>query len=91
MICAFVNANSLRLLASQHRTELFQSFIKAGSGQPAKRDAFFGVRVPLIHKLVRQIRAIPWKMAWNLVRSGIHEECLGELFLWVECFDSDAL
>jgi hypothetical protein len=91
VIGAFVNANSLRLLSSQHCTELAQSFIKAGSGQPAKRDTFFGVTAPLIHKLIRQIRATRRRMAWKLERSGIHEQCLAELLFWVGRFDSDAL
>jgi len=76
-------STALRNLANPRQAAILQRFFKTGKGEYAEGDAFIGVKVPVLRRLVRQFKAMAPKEAEKLVRSAIHEERLGGLLLWV--------
>lgn len=68
------------------QAKVLQSFFKTGPGEYAEGDRFVGVKVPAVRRLVREFAGMPSEEAAELVRSGIHEERLAGLLLWVESF-----
>ncbi len=61
-----------------------QKFFKTGPGDYGHGDRFLGIRVPVLRKLARELRAVPVAAALALLRSPFHEERLFALFVLVD-------
>ncbi len=73
----------LRSLANPKDAAVLGKYFKTGPGEYGEGDAFIGVRVPAIRKVVRDFRALPLSEAECLLHSPIHEERLAALLILV--------
>ncbi len=71
-------------LTDPEKAKILQRFFKTGPGQYGEGDAFAGITVPVIRKLVRKYRDIPLGDTVKLLQSPVHEERLLALFILVE-------
>jgi len=74
----------LRPLADPRIAGHAQRFFKTGPGDYGHGDRFLGIRVPVLRKLARELRAAPLAAALVLLRSPFHEERLVALFILVD-------
>ena len=61
-----------------------QRFFKTGPGEYGEGDRFLGIRVPVIRKVVREVRHIELGDALELLRSPLHEARLLALLILVD-------
>lgn len=71
-------------MRDRDRAEILQRFFKTGPGEYGEGDRFLGIRVPLVRKLSREIRAMPVAELVTLLRSSYHEARLLALLGMVE-------
>ncbi len=74
---------ALRAVADPSDAHHLRRFFKTGPGEYGAGDVFIGVRVPAIRRLARQFADIDIGQAVALLGSGIHEERLLALLIWV--------
>jgi len=53
-----------------------QRFFKTGRGEYGEGDQFLGIRVPVLRKLAKQNKALPFEVVSQLLFSAYHEERL---------------
>ncbi|MET0396374.1 MAG: DNA alkylation repair protein [Longimicrobiaceae bacterium] len=61
-------------------------YFKTGPGEYGEGDVFIGVRVPVLRRLARELRALAPEDAAELLRSPVHEERLLALLLLVGAY-----
>lgn len=66
----------LREHASPEDARFLQGYFKTGPGEYGEGDIFIGVRVPVVRKVARQLKAMPLPEVGKLLTSSIHEERL---------------
>jgi len=74
----------LRSLADPRIASHSQRFFKTGPGDYGHGDRFLGIRVPVLRKVARELRAAPFAAAFALLRSPFHEERLVALLMLVD-------
>ena len=77
---------ALKTLADPERAAFSPRFFKAGKGEYAEGDRFFGVTVPNQRKLARQFRDLPLHEVGKLLDDPIHECRLTGLLILTEQF-----
>jgi len=78
----------LKVMANPKDAIALQWYFKTGPGDYGEGDAFIGIRVPAIRKLVKEFRAVDERTVLNLLISPIHEERLLALFILVKQFEA---
>ena len=73
-------------LSDPERAGHSRRYFKTGIGDYGEGDLFFGIRVPVLRKLVRQYRGLPIPLYLKLLQSKYHEERLLALLLLVDGF-----
>lgn len=76
----------LRPLANPRIAGASQRFFKTAPGEYGHGDRFLGIRVPVLRKVARELRAAPLSAVLELLRSPLHEERLVALFILVDQF-----
>jgi 3-methyladenine DNA glycosylase AlkD len=76
----------LKRLGNKEHAAVSQRFFKTGPGEYGEGDIFFGIRVPVLRKLVKEYSDVSVEDAALLLRSQIHEERLLALLLLVRLF-----
>jgi 3-methyladenine DNA glycosylase AlkD len=74
----------LRPLADPRVAGHAQRFFKTGPGEYGHGDRFLGIRVPVLRRVARELRAAPLAAAFALLRSPFHEERLAALLILVD-------
>jgi 3-methyladenine DNA glycosylase AlkD len=74
----------LRSLADPRIGGDAQRFFKTGPGDYGHGDRFLGIRVPVLRKVARGLRAAPLAAVFALLRSPFHEERLAALLILVD-------
>jgi 3-methyladenine DNA glycosylase AlkD len=77
---------ALRDNASAADAAQLQRYFQTGPGGYAEGDAFLGVRVPAIRRIVRAHRAVSLSVACTLLQSRWHEERMLALLLMVQSY-----
>jgi 3-methyladenine DNA glycosylase AlkD len=78
---------TIKALGNPQIAEVSQRFFKTGPGQYGEGDIFAGIRVPALRSLAKKLNATDPAVAWELLKSPVHEERLLALFLLVAKFD----
>lgn len=73
----------LQIHADKKRAVHSLRFFKTGPGQYGAGDRFLGIQVPVLRRLARDFRHLPWQTAGSLLPSPFHEERLLALFLLI--------
>lgn len=70
-----------------------QRFFKTGPGQYGEGDLFLGIRVPVLHRLAKELAATPLDETITLLQSPYHEARMLALFLMIQRVkpDDDAI
>jgi 3-methyladenine DNA glycosylase AlkD len=76
----------LAKLASQDKAKNLQRFFKTGPGQYGEGDIFHGITVPVLRQLVKEYEGIELTEVVKLLKSGMHEERLLALLMFVRAF-----
>lgn len=76
----------LRPLADARVAAASQRFFKTAPGEYGHGDRFLGIRVPVLRKIARELRAAPLPAVLALLRSPLHEARLLALFMLVDQF-----
>jgi len=63
-------------------------FFKTGPGEYGEGDLFYGIRVPVVRKLVREYSDLPDRAVVSLLRSSMHEERLFAVLVLVQRYDT---
>src|SRR5512146_2152555 len=74
----------LRAEANPRHAAILKRFFKTGPGEYGEGDAFLGLKVPVVRRIVRQFRDAPVDVATKLIASAYHEERLAGLLLMVQ-------
>jgi 3-methyladenine DNA glycosylase AlkD len=73
----------LRGLGSPEAGAHAARYFKTGPGQYGAGDIFLGIRVPVLHRLAREFRVLPFDELRGLLQSAIHEDRLLALLILV--------
>ncbi|NJK91229.1 MAG: DNA alkylation repair protein [Blastochloris sp.] len=73
----------LHQASSPETARLLRAFFKTGPGQYGEGDIFIGVKIPVIRRLLPQGDALSPTQIESMLHSGIHEERLLALLIWV--------
>lgn len=76
----------LRKMADPEMAVSSQRFFKTGRGEYAEGDLFWGIRVPVLRKLVKEFKLLDRSNIMKLLKSEFHEVRLLALFIMVEQF-----
>jgi 3-methyladenine DNA glycosylase AlkD len=76
----------LKKLGNPEHAAISQRFFKTGPGEYGEGDIFIGIRVPVLRKLVKEFKDLPFREIEILLRSPIHEERLLAILLFVWIF-----
>ena len=76
----------LKKIANPEHAAISQRFFKTGPGEYGEGDIFIGIRVPVLRKLVKEFKDLPFREIEILLRSPIHEERLLAILLFVWIF-----
>jgi len=76
----------LHALGDPHQARLLQRYFKTGPGEYGEGDIFVGMRVPLVRKLAREYRSLPFSETVRLLQSPIHEARLLALLLFIHAY-----
>ncbi len=76
----------LRKLANPERAEVSRGYFKTGPGQYGEGDRFFGVAVPQMRKLAKELQSMAPEEVIAALRSPWHEERLVALLILVRQF-----
>jgi 3-methyladenine DNA glycosylase AlkD len=82
--------NRLEALSNVEDGQFLQKFFKTGPGQYGAGDVFRGIRVPVLRKLSKLYRDIPFGQAERLLHSAYHEDRLLALLILVQKYTSSA-
>jgi len=63
----------IQKMGNKEDARFLQGFFKTGVGQYGEGDIFLGIRVPALHKLAKEYKALPLKEILLLLRSPYHE------------------
>ena len=74
----------LQELATPEQAAAAMRFFKTGPGQYGEGDVFIGIKVPVLRKVAREFRGMPFEEAETLLQSPIHEERLLALLILVD-------
>ena len=77
----------LRSLADPDKAAFYPRFFKAGPGEYAEGDRFFGVTVPLQRKVAKRYASLPQRSLRSLLRDPVHECRLTALLVLVLQFE----
>mgnify|MGYP003387103307 FL=1 len=77
----------LKALGNTEIASHSQGFFKTGPGEYGAGDVFLGIRVPVLRKQVKGLRAEPLAEVLALLQSGYHEARLLALLLLVDRFE----
>jgi 3-methyladenine DNA glycosylase AlkD len=66
-----------------------QRFFKTGPGEYGAGDRFRGIRVPVLRRLAREHRDLPFADTVRLLREGLHEDRLLALLLLIHQFENN--
>ncbi len=80
----------LKRLTDPPKAAFLQRFFKTGPGQYAEGDRFRGITVPVLRKLAKTHRDLPFEDAAELLESEWHEDRLVALFLLIDRYAKDA-
>jgi len=61
-------------------------FFKTGPGEYGEGDIFLGIRAPVMRKVARKFKELPFEQVLKLLKSQFHEERLLALFMLVAGF-----
>lgn len=81
---------SLKDLADPGTADHSQRFFKTGKGEYGEGDIFLGIRVPVLRKCARQLRATGLEDTLELLKSPFHEARLLALFMLVARYSKGA-
>ncbi len=76
----------LAALADKDKAAFFPRFFKAGKGEYAEGDMFFGISVPDVRSVVRRHRMLPRSEITKLFADAMHECRLAAVLILVEQF-----
>lgn len=65
---------------------ILQRFFKISKGEYGEGDIFYGIKVPVQRKIVKQFKDLPLTDLKKLIHSKVHEERLIAAFILVEQF-----
>ena len=73
-------------LGSDAMAQVALKFFKTGKGEYGEGDRFFGIRAPVLHALVRDLKGAGFEVAVPLLKSGWHEARSVALLLLVRLY-----
>jgi 3-methyladenine DNA glycosylase AlkD len=76
----------LKKIGNSEHAAISQRFFKTGPDEYGEGDIFIGIRVPVLRKLVKEFKDLPFREIEILLRSPIHEERLLAILLFVRIF-----
>lgn len=79
-------SHALKAQATFERAEASAWFFKTGPGEYGEGDKFYGVRVPAIRSIVKQVSNISFDELGKLLRSGWHEDRLAACLIMVKLY-----
>jgi 3-methyladenine DNA glycosylase AlkD len=66
------------------QAKILSRFFKTGKGQYGEGDVFWGIRVPVQRRIVKQFKEVSLKDVQQLIDSEVHEQRLTGLLILVE-------
>ncbi len=78
--------NHLKSLGDPRQAAVLQRFFKTGPGQYGEGDRFFGIRVPVLRKMVPEYRSLPIVDLAGLLDSPWHEQRFLALLLMMDVY-----
>jgi len=77
----------LQEMGDREDAQFLQRFFKTGPGQYGEGDIFLGIRVPIVRKLAKEYKDIPFKEVLFLLKSPYHEIRLFALISMINAFE----
>jgi 3-methyladenine DNA glycosylase AlkD len=82
--------NELARLRDPEKAKQYAGYFKTGPGEYGHGDVFLGISTPVLRKLARAHRALPFDDVAVLLKSGIHEHRSVALMILVEKYGKAA-
>jgi 3-methyladenine DNA glycosylase AlkD len=76
----------MREIGTAERARVCQGFFKTGPGEYGEGDVFYGLTVPQVRGLVKEVFPLSEKETLALLHAPIHEARLLALLLWVRAY-----